>query len=151
MAKGRPNGLARGPEAEPADRPLIALLKRDRVEVQAAADVRVLQVITEFTDSISDEIIALNKVMHTSHSKLLAVPVNAAFLGVDIDYQLLLTGISKWASDNGIKIKLEPSLSSQFLRANYLIDKQLVLYHQPRKHIGPAFKVFEIDFSWEAV
>jgi hypothetical protein len=144
-----PGGRFRGPEAEPAVQPLIAKLKQDRLDSLAAADARVVQVIAEFTDRISEAIIAENKAMHTRHAELLAVPVNAKFKGVGIDYHLFLTGVEQWAENNGIKLTIggEPQ---GIIGEKYWIQGNLTLAHTERR--GPdsqPVKVFLIDFRWD--
>ena len=70
-----------------------AKLKQDRLDSLAAADARVVQVIAEFTDRISEAIIADNKAMHTRHAVLLAVPVNAKLFLMKSD-NIVLSDIS---------------------------------------------------------
>ena len=149
MVKRRPNGRARGPEAEPAVQPLMAKLKQDRLDSLAAADARVVQVIAKFTDRISEAIIAENKAMHTRHAELLAVPVNAKFKGVGIDYHLFLTGVEQWAENNGIKLTIveEPKA---IIGEKYWIQGNLTLAHTERTWPdSQPVKVFLIDFRWD--
>ena len=151
MAKSPPGVRAEGAEAEPAGPPLVAKLKQDRLVCLAAVDAQVVQVIAEFTDGISEAIIAENKAMHTRHTEYLAVPVNAIFKGVDIDYHRFLTGVEQWAENNGIKLTIS-GLPNGWEGQMYWIDKVLTLRWEKRNW-DPAnlrVKVFRIDFSWEA-
>jgi len=150
MVKRRPNGLARGPEAEPAVQPLVAKLKQDRLDSLAAVDARVVQVIAEFTDRISEAIIAENRAMHTRHTEYLAVPVNAKFKGVDIDYHRFLTGVGQWAVKNGIKLTIGEQPNG-IIGNKYTIDKALRLRRADSNWSVSKLTVkrFVIDFIWE--
>lgn len=151
MVKCPPNGRARGPEAETAGQPLVAKLMQDRLDSLAAVDARVVQVIAEFTDRISEAIIAENKAMHTRHTEYLAVPVNAKFKGVDIDYHRFLTGVGQWAENNGIKLTISEQPNG-IIGEKYWINKVLRLRRENRNWSvsNLTVKVFGIDFSWEA-
>ena len=150
MAKSPPGVRAEGAEAEPAGQPLVAKLKQDRLDSLAAVDARVVQVIAEFTDGISEAIIARNRAMDTGHTEHLAVPVNAIFKGVDIDYHRFLTGVEQWAENNGIKLTI--SVAHKGITCEkYWIDKMLRLSRKDRTVAdrNQARKVFRIRFSWE--
>jgi len=157
MVKIPPNRLARGPEAEPEVQPLIAQLRQDRAEAQAAADASVLRVIAEFTGKISEAIIAKNKTFATNHSEFLAVPTNANFKGVGIDCQLLLDGVKQWARNNGLDIRLEDIRLEEGQRchgydtANYWIDQNLKIHYSKSGLSHHHFQAVIIHLSWEAV
>ena len=150
MVKIPPNGRARGPEAETAGQPLVAKLKQDRLDSLAAVDARVVQVIAEFTDRISEAIIAENKAMHTRHTEYLEVPVNAKFKGVDIDYHRFLTGVGQWAENNGIKLTISEQPNG-IIGNKYTIDKALRLRRADSNWSVSKLTVkrFVIDFIWE--
>ena len=150
MAKSPPGVRAEGAEAEPAGQPLVAKLKQDRLDSLAAVDAQVVQVIAEFTDGISEAIIARNRAMHTGHSEHLVVPVNAIFKGVDIDYHRFLTGVEQWAENNGIKLTISEQRKG-ITCEKYWIHKVLRLSRNERAVADgdQARKVFMIRFSWE--
>ena len=151
MAKSPPGVRAEGAEAEPAGPPLVAKLKQDRLVCLAAVDAQVVQVIAEFTDGISEAIIARNRAMDTGHTEHLAVPVNAIFKGVDIDYNRFLTGVEQWAENNGIKLTISRQ-NKGIICEKYWIDKVLRLKRVNRTVAegDHTRMVFRIKFSWEA-
>ena len=88
--------------------------------------------------------------MDTGHTEHLAVPVNAIFKGVDIDYHRFLTGVEQWAENNGIKLTI--SVAHKGITCEkYWIDKMLRLSRKDRTVAdrNQARKVFRIRFSWE--
>jgi hypothetical protein len=108
MAKGRPNGLARGPEAEPAGQPLIAKLKQEREDSQAEVNERIEQFISQLTGKISKEIISKNRHMHVTHTEILGLPaslvLNRVKFGTARSFVKL---IEEWAKENGIGCAVE--------------------------------------------
>ena len=125
MVKCPPNGLARGPEAEPAVGPLIAQLKKNRADIAKAkadagaaaareADECVVRAIDAFTERVSNAIIDANNGMKASHVEKLLIrdisflPGSKLVPGsrIEIKCQRILTGIRTWASKNGISIQV---------------------------------------------
>ena len=105
MVKRRPNGLARGPEAEPAGQPLIAQLKRAKTDMTEEQDESFGLAYPELVQEIQNLVIRANSVFDvTSESFLLVVPVTHGHLGVTVTGQNIRKKIRDWATNNGLSI-----------------------------------------------
>ena len=105
MVKRRPNGLARGPEAEPAVQPLIAQLKRAKADMTEKQDESFGLAYPELVQEIQNLVIRANSEFNvTSESFLLVVPVTHGHLGVTVTGQGIRKKIRDWATNNGLSI-----------------------------------------------
>ena len=108
MVKCPPNGLARGPEAEPAVGPLIAQLKQEREDSQAEVNERIEQFISQLTGKISKEIISKNRLMDVTHTEILGLPASLVLNGVKFGTaRSFVKLIEEWAKENGIGCAIE--------------------------------------------
>ena len=126
MVKIPPNGLARGPEVEPAVQPLIAQLKQDRADIAKAkadaeaaakreADERVNGAIDAFTEYVSKVVIDANSAMKSSHTEMLLGWSKFSLPGsklepkktIEFDHKRIIRRIRVWASKNGIVMRVK--------------------------------------------
>ncbi len=176
MVKCPPNGLARGPEAEPAVGPLIAQLKQEREDSQAEVNERIEQFISQLTGKISKEIISKNRHMDVTHTEILGLPASLVLNGVKFGTaRSFVKLIEEWAKENGIGCAIEevigevedrfrlPALQMNCveIRNNSRVGDELILHQGAQDHNG-AFVfdeicqglddhlLFCIDFNWGA-